>query len=140
MNCEECGATQCACAAEDAVYAAYARSIDVPPLWDGVVRRIERERARRWWLAAVAAVILIAIFVIRKPEPTGAMADAREHYQRAIETLEPHASSTPFVAELNAAIEDANRAAARAPDDPMAVTRLVAAYDAKVRLLREARR
>lgn len=168
MNCTECGelleSGECAACAreaellrrEDAVLAAYAAETEVPPMWRDLEARIRRDAVRRpaprhtwrFTLAAAAALIIVtlgAITVFRRQAPT-AFTEAPEpaavasmKYEAAIRRVESRLRTRPaLVPELTRAIDDAKRAVAVAPHDPIAVTRLVAAYDAKLDLLRDA--
>jgi hypothetical protein len=139
------GAARCdACTRENAMVAAYARGIEVPPMWEAIEARLPRRRRALRWPAALAAAALLALIVtatllLRRPAPRVAPASvAAAHYRAAIGRLEPHASpaAAALLPPLTAAIDEAERQASRAPDDPIAVTRLVAAYDAKLQLLR----
>jgi hypothetical protein len=146
MNCIECGQpspaeTCAACAAEDRMYAAYRQSIVVPPLWSGIEKRT---RPRRWQMplaaAAMIAVLMIAatLVLLRAPRtapPPSVATIAAAHYRIAIANLERR-TADPLLPQLTAAIAAAERNAARMPSDPVEVTRLVAAYDAKLQLLR----
>jgi hypothetical protein len=126
------------------MYAAYRQSIDVPPLWSGIEERIRRHSTfniqhSTFNIAAAAAIALVLIaaaaFLLRAPrtKPAEHVATiAASHYRAAIAKLH----SPPAPPELDAAISTAERAAARNPNDPVEVTRLVAAYDAKLQLLR----
>ena len=151
MNCIECGEpleteTCATCAAEEKMYAAYQSAIAVPPMWSGIEGRIRRPRWRMP-LAAAAMVGLLMIaatlFLVRAPQrnapPLRTAAVAATRYREAITKLETHSASStaaPLLPQLNRAIGEAQRAADRSPDDPVVVTRLVAAYDAKLQLLR----
>jgi len=149
MTCPDCGvpladdATRCdACAREEAMFGAYARGIDVPPMWEAIEARLPR--ARRWpailAAAALLALVVAGALVLRRPTPssTSPASVAAAHYREAIRRLEPRApkAAAALLPPLTAAIDEAERAARRVPDDPLAVTRLVAAYDAKLQLLR----
>jgi hypothetical protein len=154
MTCPDCGsplpagAARCdACARDDAMFAAYARGIDVPPMWDAIEARLPRRRRVVGWPAALAAAALLALvvagaLVLRAPAPPPRDASpasvAAARYREAIGRLEPRAprATAALLPPLTAAIDEAEREARRAPDDPIAVTRLVAAYDAKLQLLR----
>jgi len=147
-NCEEPmpdGAARCdACAREEAMFAAYASTIEVPPMWNAIEARLPRRAPVLRWPAALAAAALLALVVAaalmwRRPAPHVApVSAAAVHYREAIGRLEPHASraAAALLPPLTAAIDEAERQAGRTPDDPIAVTRLVAAYDAKLQLLR----
>lgn len=139
MNCIECGElseteTCAACTNENAMFAAYRGSIEVPPMWPAVERRIRRRSTVSLAAAASIALLLIAAaaFLVRRPVPTTPAADVVAHYRAAIANV--HSDAAP--PRLNAAIDAAERGAARAPNDPVEVTRLVAAYDAKLQFLR----
>ena len=140
MNCEECGAPAetalCAeCARENAMYARYRDAIEVPAMWDAVEWRL---RARRWsrvLLAAAALIVVAILFIRRSPEaPVPANQDVVAHYRAAIQKLEPDASASALMPEINAAIARAETSARAG--DPLAASRVVAAYDAKLQLLR----
>jgi hypothetical protein len=139
MNCIECGElseteTCAACANEDAMYAAYRGSIEVPTMWPAVERRIRRHSAVSLAAAASIAILLIAAaaLLVRRPVPATPATEVAAHYLAA--TANFHSDAAPL--RLNAAIAAAERGAARAPNDPVEVTRLVAAYDAKLQFLR----
>jgi len=156
MNCAECRRSfadraaaaevmrhvaECA-ACEELLYAAYGDSIRVPPMWQAVERRIRIPRRRRWLPMALAAAAALAVVVAlqwlpRRPQPPQrpyAVAAAR--YREAIERAGAAApAARSDVALLTAAIRESERSAA-ASDDPIAVARMVSAYDAKLQLLR----
>ena len=161
MTCEDCGSAvtsasgepRCAaCANEAAMYAAYARSIEVPPMWEAIAARVQRDARRRritfrtFAIAAAFAAAVVAMVAMRlwnfsgaAPRNEAPLTVAAAHYREAIRKLEPKAGrATRLLPQLTAAIEAAERAAAHSPDDPVAVTRVVAAYDAKLQLLRAA--
>ena len=145
---------------EDELYAAYAESIEVPEMWSGIEARLRdggrasrpqgaghdaRRRARgtpapHWIaLAAMVAAIAIGIVVLRRdplPAIAGPAGEASAHYRAAIARLEQNGASP----ELTNAVHAAEIAASEAPSDPMAVTRLMSAYDAKLATLRGAAR
>ncbi|HKR65320.1 MAG TPA: hypothetical protein VJZ00_16430 [Thermoanaerobaculia bacterium] len=132
---------------EDALYEDYIRGIEVPPMWDAIEARIRAGGApgalarRPTAEAAVAtlaaaAMLLAAILTIVRLDRT--LPNVSSHYQRAIAQLERDAPPSPMMFELTRAIAVAERAAADAPNDPVAVTRLVDAYDAKLQMLRMA--
>lgn len=164
MNDDEIRDTE---AREDEVYATYAARIEVPEMWSAVEARIRRasvrrERVRRFSLAAAAAIVLAVLGVLATREPSkpavrpvavrdvsSPAAEVSMHYQVAIARLEggvqqsarndPRAAAAAAaLPELTRAIATAERAAASKPADPVAVTRLVAAYDAKLEVLRGA--
>jgi hypothetical protein len=144
MTCIECGQpsqaeTCAACAAEETMYAAYRESIDVPPLWNGIEQRIRPRSRFNLAVAAVVAALLLsaAVVLLRVPRnmPSPATNAAAAHYRAAIAKTYAD-SDTPLLPQLNRAIATAERAAARDPNDPIEMTRLVAAYDAKLQLLR----
>jgi hypothetical protein len=144
MTCTECGqpspTERCAaCTAEEAMYATYRESIEVPPLWSGIEQRIRpRSRFNLAAAAAIAALLIpAAVILLRSPRNVAspAMNDAALHYRAAIAKTHTDPAA-PLLPQLNHAITAAERAAARAPNDPIEVTRLVAAYDAKLQLLR----
>jgi hypothetical protein len=144
MTCIECGQaspteTCAACAAEETMYAAYRESIDVPPLWSGIEQRIRPRRRFNLAAAAAIAVLLIsaAFMLLRSPRnvPASAPNDAAAHYRAAIAKIHTD-RATPLLPQLDRAIATAERAAARAPNDPIEMTHLVAAYDAKLQLMR----
>ncbi|HKS24309.1 MAG TPA: hypothetical protein VJZ76_16025, partial [Thermoanaerobaculia bacterium] len=70
------GAARCdACARENAMFAAYAREIDVPPMWETIEARLPRERRVLRWTAPLAAAALLALVVgaallLRRPAST----------------------------------------------------------------------
>lgn len=137
MTCTECrspSATEiCAdCARENAMFAAWRDSIEVPAM------TFHSPRPRNtWWLAAAAAAVIavvIGVVSLRRVPPAPGTPDAAAHYRRAIARAAPHAASIPFAAELDAAIRNAERTAE--PGDPIAVAHVVAAYDAKLQLMR----
>jgi NAD-specific glutamate dehydrogenase len=145
MNCIECGEplqteTCAACADEKRMYAAYRGAIEVPPMWSGIEERVRRPR----WRVPLAAAAMIGLmmmtatlFLLRAPRatsPSHVAAVAAAHYRVAIAKLERRAD--PLLPQLTSAIGEAERAVSRQPDDPVAVTSLVAAYDAKLQLLR----
>jgi hypothetical protein len=139
MNCIECGElsateTCAACANENAIFAAYRDSIEVPPMWPAVESRIRRRSTISLAAAASIALLLIAsaVFLIRRPVTATPATDVATHYRAAIANLRSDAAPP----RLNTAIDAAERGAARAPNDPVEVTRLVAAYDAKLQFLR----
>jgi uncharacterized Zn finger protein (UPF0148 family) len=152
MNCTECGsvlpdangvAICAACAREDAMYAAFARSVDVPPMWEAIERETRTRQAPwRVALAAAAAIALLmlgAIVLRRVPASRETpVIVAATHYRDAIARLERHArgDEAALLPQLSGAVRDAESAAVRAPDDAEAVTRVVAAYDAKLQMLR----
>jgi hypothetical protein len=107
------------------MFAAYAREIEVPPMWNAIEAQLPRRRTLHWPAALAAAALLVLVV-------------AAAHYRAAIGRLEPHAprAAAALLPPLTAAIDEAEWQARRAPDDPIAVTRLVAAYDAKLQLLR----
>ena len=125
---------------EDAMYAKYRASIEVPAMWEGVESRL-RARRRRWpyaMLAAAAALVLITTLIVTRA-PRSTPVNAMAHYDHAIRHIEPRAkTNAALIRDLNNAIAEASREAERAPDDPIAVTRVVAAYEAKLAVLREA--
>ncbi|HEX8170777.1 MAG TPA: hypothetical protein VF824_09580 [Thermoanaerobaculia bacterium] len=145
MNCDECGAASesavCAdCLRENELYAAYARTIDVPPMWDAIAWRIRpRRRAVEWLLAAALAVLVIgtmlAVLVTRQRAESPVMI-AAARYESAIARIAPESGDARLLSDLDSAIDAARRDAARTPDDPLAAMRLVTAYDAKLQLLR----
>ncbi|MBV8543169.1 MAG: hypothetical protein JO093_00205 [Acidobacteria bacterium] len=144
MTCIECGQaspteTCAACAAEETMYAAYRESIDVPPLWSGIEQRIRpRWRFNLAAAAAIAVLMISTAFILLRSQrnvPSPATNDAAAHYRAAIAKTQAD-RATPLLPQLNRAIATAERAAARAPNDPIEVTRLVAAYDAKLQLMR----
>ncbi|HYI12754.1 MAG TPA: hypothetical protein VEK57_27135 [Thermoanaerobaculia bacterium] len=152
---------------EDEVYAAYAARIEVPEMWGAVERRLRRgvspwRKRVRWISLAAASLALIALAVIttstRPPRNPVAVAvravpgpagEAVARYRIAIARIEggirQRAKDDPRAAaavaalpELTVAIGAAETGVAAAPADPIAVTRLVAAYDAKLEVLRGA--
>lgn len=151
MTCIECGkaseAEVCAtCAREDAMYAAYRESIDVPPLWSRIEERIRprltfniQHSTFNIAAATAIAVLLLAAMVLllrdRRPDTQLPATEAAMHYRASIAKLHA-APASPLFLKLNAAVNTAERAAARAPSDPVEITRLVAAYDAKLQFLR----
>jgi len=147
VTCDECGEVMAngvcdACARENAMYVRFAAETRVPPMWEGIASRLRARPRRRYvWRAALAiaaavAVITIAV-IVRAPKPPASLVSTR--YQRAIAALEPSANAnTALLADLTKAIGEAERNAAAAPNDPIAVTQLVAAYDAKLEVLRTA--
>jgi hypothetical protein len=151
MNCIECGeasqAEVCeACATENAMYAAYRESIDVPPLWSAVDRHIRHSTFNiqhstfRIAAAAILGVLMLAAIALitrtpGKMQPRPVAIDAATHYRAAIAKVSS-GSAQPLLPRLTAAISTAERAVARNPNDPVEVTHLVAAYDAKLQLLR----
>ena len=146
MNCTECGElsdteTCAACANENAMFAAYRGSIEVPPMWVGIEKRIRKHSTfniqhSTFNIAAAAAITVMligaAVVLMRTPPPRPAAIEAAAHYRAVIAKL----PSAPLSPELDVAIAAAERGAARAPNDPVEVTRLVAAYDAKLQFLR----
>lgn len=144
MTCVECGQaspteTCAACTAEETMYGAYRESIDVPLLWSEIEQRIRPRSRFNFAIAAAIAVLLISasfiLMQVPRNMPSPATNDAAAHYRAAI--AKTHADpDTPLLPQLNHAIATAERAAARTPNDPIEVTRLVAAYDAKLQLLR----
>jgi hypothetical protein len=147
MTCPDCGGPlPDDCARENEMFAAYARGIEVPPMWEGIEARLPRRERTFGWPALLAAAALLAIvtagvLVLRGRTAAPAASPAAlvaEHYREAIRRLEPHAprGAAALLPPLTAAIDEAEREARRRPDDPIAVTRLVAAYDAKLQLLR----
>jgi outer membrane murein-binding lipoprotein Lpp len=162
MNCPECqepfdGRDCEVCRREQALYSAYAASIAVPDLWPAIEARIAaRWRPSHSWRLPLAAAATIALLIaggiaIRKQAPpTPATLDpvstAAAHYEVAIARLEPAVRSRASSAEvagtlallpqLSDAIRIARQQASRAPDDPAVATTLIAAYDAKLQLLR----
>jgi hypothetical protein len=145
MNCIECGQpspieTCAVCVAEERMYAAYRSAIDVPPLWSGIEARIRPHSTFNLAAAAAIALLLIgaAVILMRTPReapPRTAATEAAIHYRAAIAKL-PYDPAAPLLPRLTDAIGAAERAAARDPNNPVQVTRLVAAYDAKLQLLR----
>jgi hypothetical protein len=129
------------------MYAAYRQSIDVPPLWSGIEKRIRKHSTFNIQhstfniaAAAVIAVVLLAAAVLLLRErprkfPRPAAIEAAVHYRAAIAKLHSNPPQ-PLMARLTGAIGTAERAAALSPNDPVEATRLVAAYDAKLQLLR----
>src|SRR3954453_13386319 len=122
MNCIECGElseteTCAACTNEDAMFAAYRDSIEVPPMWPAVERRIRRRSIVSLAAAASTALLLIAgaAFLGRRPVPATPAADVAAdvvaHYRAA--TANFHSDAAPL--RLNVAIAAAERGAARAP-------------------------
>ena len=150
MNCEQCDtplvAGRCpACEAEDRMYAAYAASIEVPALWSAIDARVRQRRAQWIPLAAaiLVAVVIAAVVALRGRHRGSSPLDvAAASYRTAIARLEPRATRdvAALLPNMNTAITAAVRAAAARPDDPFAVTNVVAAYDAKLQLLRTNRR
>ena len=153
MNCDQCETplvhgTCAACEAEDRMFAAYVKNIAIPPMWNEVDARLRvdaRPRRIGWMLtaAAMAGIVIAALIALHAPhggssEPSRAAGLAVARYRAAIARLEPRANSAvaALLPEMNTAIRTAERTAARAPDDPTAVTNLVAAYDAKLQMLR----
>lgn len=155
----EAESSRCAeCARENAMYAAYSAGIDAPAMWDALEQRIEHEHHRERWRSriAFAAVAAVALFVIgtlvferRMTQPIASTGSAPAvsqpapvslavaHYRAAISTLERKSgTAVPLTSELSVAIAEAERTARVNPDDPVAVTRLVDAYDAKLQVLR----
>lgn len=146
MTCDECSAPmtngKCErCAAEDAIYASYRASIAVPEMWSAIDSRL-RPRAFPWRMWAIAAALVLAciaaIITLRAPKPVpDPVTLVAAKYDRAIQALQPHAQTNAAVlGDLDRAVDQATRAAAQSPNDPIAVTRLVAAYDAKLEVLR----
>lgn len=125
------------------------------PLQEEWRQRASR-RARPLFATAAAAVAAIALVTVgmmavrtmtfdgHAPQLEGSQRNASPaliaaaHYRQAIEKLEPNAgaAASALLPPLTSAIDAAERDAALAPDDPLAVTRAVAAYDAKLQLLR----
>lgn len=139
---------------EDEIYAAYAAQIEVPEMWSGIEARLRRRNANARWMSLAAAAV-IAMIVIGtaamffrahpQPEPTliaGPAGEASMHYRAAIARYEKVINANdPRAAALSAltrAIGDAEVAAAASPADPVVVTRLITAYDAKLETLRGA--
>ena len=129
---------------EDALFRAYAAETAVPPMWSGIEARLRRDAFRRaaqrrvWTLGlAAAASVIVVVLAFRRPASPVALATAQ--YESAIHRIESRLETPPpLLSELTTAVDAAKRSAASAPDDPVAVTRLVAAYDAKLDLLRSA--
>jgi hypothetical protein len=120
---------------EDAMYAAYAQSIEVPPMWDAIETRLRPRRSP--WRAALAMAamltVIVAIFVARDRSETPASIVAA-HYRDAIAARHASADAATLLPRLDASINTAEQHANA--DDPIAVTRVVSAYDAKLQLLR----
>jgi hypothetical protein len=131
---------------EDELYAAYAASIEVPEMWSGLEARLRQRTSRARWvaLAAAAMIAAIAIGIVslrRDPLPAiaGPAGEASTHYRAAIARLE-RTVPTAAPPELTNAVHAAEIAASQAPSDPVVVTRLMSAYDAKLATLRGAAR
>lgn len=122
---------------EDQLFEAYAEQIAVPEMWEGVRRRIAR---RQWfrgvaWLSAAAAALIAVVILFPRERPT-AVAVASERYATACRSLEAKLRTTaPLLPELTEAVARAERAARRSPDDPVAVSFFISAYDAKLEYL-----
>lgn len=139
---------------ENEIYAAYAAEIEVPEMWAGIEARLRRRRARSRWisLAAAAVIAVIAVGIVflrpqREPRIAGPAGEASAHYRVAIARLEgsihERAKNDPRAAAaaaalpaLTRAVKAAETSAAAAPADPVTVTRLITAYDAKLETLR----
>ncbi|MDQ3282331.1 MAG: hypothetical protein M3Q69_13085 [Acidobacteriota bacterium] len=123
---------------EDAMYAGYARSIEVPPMWDAIAARIETRRTSRWRFAAVAAVFAMVVsalvFMPRHVLTPSAGSIAVAHYRDALRPFERR--DDPMLNDLRNATRAAEAAAMRAPEDAQAVMRAVAAYDAQLQVMR----
>jgi hypothetical protein len=128
------------------MYAAYADAIRVPAMWPAIERRIRAQRRQGWVGVALAAAAAIAIVVALQslmprrhsaaPQaPAYATAAARYRVAIAQAGAASPAARTDM-ALLTTAIAESERSAAAASDDPIAVARMVSAYDAKLQLLR----
>lgn len=143
-------------AREDELYAAYAASIEVPEMWSGIEARLRRRtsRARRMALAAAAAIAVVVLGIValrRDPLPAiaGPAGEASAQYRVAIARFEGDvrkrakndaraAAAAAALPALTEAVRNAEIAASAAPADPVVVTRLMTAYDAKLETLRGA--
>ena len=125
------------------MYAAYAGAIEVPAMWDAIAARVDR-RPRRfaWQFAAVAALFAVVVSaLVFMPRRSGTASStpgviAMAHYRAAIARVEPHGRRDPVLDDLRTATRTAEVAASHAPNDPLAVTRAVAAYDAQLQVMR----
>jgi hypothetical protein len=153
-----------ACAAENAVYETYGHGIEVPKMWDEVQRRIAAEathrRGRRTlvaWSAAIAAVLAAMLFLtpfVRQPAspepsvqtPPLPAVVAASRYEAAIATLEAElqtadaprrAEAAMLLPQLTNVVAQARKAMLASPQDPVAVSLLMSAYDAKLEFLRD---
>ena len=123
---------------EDRLFEEYADAIVVPDMWEGVRRRISRRQWFRrvaWLSAAAAALIAIVMFLPRREAPVFV---ASQRYATACHSLEAQLRTpAPLLPELTEAIARAERAARRTPNDPVTVSVLISAYDAKLQYLIE---
>ena len=124
---------------DDRLFEEYADGIVVPEMWEGVRRRISRRRRfrRLAWLSAAAAALLIAVVMVL-PRREAPVVVASQRYATACRSREAQLRTpAPLLPELTEAVARAERAARRAPKDPIAVSLLVDAYDAKLQYLIE---